>query len=99
MKTLKARCAERNEEFIFSVSQLQSKFKKLVRECKKVALTVKTASGIENFIRDRGYGATFNNLYSLVKTRDSCNPDEAVEPSASSTDKGSDDESEVLGTY
>ena len=95
-KKLKARCAERNEEFNFSVNQLRSKFKKLVGECKKVALTVKTASGIENFIRDRGYGTTFNNLYSLVKTRDSCNPDKAVEPSASLTAKGSGDESEVL---
>ena len=59
-------------------------------------MTVKTASGIENFIRDRGYGMTFNNLYSLVKTRDSCNPDKAVEPSTSLTAKGSGDESEVL---
>lgn len=31
-----------------------------------------------------------------MKTRDSCNPDKAVEPSASLTAKGSDDESEVL---
>lgn len=67
-------------EMNFSVNQLRSKFKKLVGECKRVALTVKTASGIENFIRDRGYGATFNNLYSLVKTGDSCNPGKAVEP-------------------
>lgn len=96
LKKLKARCAERNEEFNFSVNQLRSKFKKLVGECKKVALTVKTASGIENFTRDRGYGVSFNNLYSLVKTRDSCNPDKAVEPSALLTAKGSDDESEVL---
>ena len=80
----------------FSVNQLRSNFRKLVGECKRVALTVKTASRIENFIRDRGYGATFNNLYSLVKTGDSCNPDKAVEPSASLTAKGSGDESEVL---
>ena len=93
---MKARCAERNEEFNISVNQLQSKFKKLVGECKKLALTVETASGIENFIRDRGYGTTFNNLYSLLKTRDSCNPERAVEPSASLTAKGSGDESEVL---
>ena len=96
LKKLKATCAERNEEFNFSVNQLRSKFKKLAGECKKVALTVKTASGIENFIRGGGYGTTFNNSYSLVKTRDSCNPDKAVEPSASLTAKGSDDESEVL---
>ena len=31
-----------------------------------------------------------------MKTRDSCNPDKAVEHSASLTAKGSDDESEVL---
>ena len=53
LKKLKARCAERNEEFNFSVSQLRSKFKKLLEECKKVALTVKTASGIKLYYGSR----------------------------------------------
>lgn len=84
LKKLKARCAERNEECKFTARQLRSKFKKLVAECKKLALTIKTASGVQNFIRERGHGAAFNQLYALVKTRDSCNPEKAVEPSASS---------------
>ena len=53
-------------------------------ECKKIPLTIKTASGTQNFVCERGYGATFNELYALVKTWDSCNPEKAVEPSASS---------------
>ena len=52
LKMLKARCAERNEECTFTVGQIQSKFKKLVSECKKLALTIKTASGVQNFIRE-----------------------------------------------
>lgn len=86
LKILKARCAERNEECTFTVGQLRSKFTKLVSECKKLALTIKTASGVQNFIRERGYGAAFNQLYALVKTRDSCNPEKAVEPSALSVE-------------
>ena len=68
------------------MGELRSKFKKLVAECKKLAFTIKTASGVQNFIRERGYGAAFDQLYALVKTRDSCNPEKAVEPSALSVD-------------
>lgn len=68
------------------MGQLRSKFEKLVAECKKLALTIKTASGVKNFIRERGYGTAFNQLYVLLKTRDSCNPEKAVEPSALSVD-------------
>ena len=79
------------------MKQLRSKFKKLVSECKKIALTIKTASGVQNFLRERGYGATFNQLYAIVKTRDSCNPEKAVEPSApSASNAGSDDETEIF---
>ena len=47
---------------------------------------IKTASGVQNFIREQGYGAAFNQLYTLVKTRDSCNTEKAVEPSALSVE-------------
>ena len=43
---------------------------------------MKTASGVQNFLTKWGYEATFNQLYALLKTRDSCNPDKALEPSA-----------------
>ena len=79
---LRKRAAVRNEEVPFNIIQLRSKFKKSVAECKRVALTIKSATGIERFQQDKGYGPWFNQLYSLVKTRDSCRPELAVEPSA-----------------
>ena len=54
---LKVRCKARNENIQFNVPQLRSKFKKLISECKRVALTIKTASGIKRFQEERGYGA------------------------------------------
>ena len=46
-------------------------------------MTIKTASGIKRFQEERGYGACFNQLFEVVKTRDSCSPELATEPSAS----------------
>ena len=43
---------------------------------------MKTASGIARFQEERGYGIWFSSLFALVKTRDSCQPDQAIEPSA-----------------
>ena len=82
LEELRKRAAVRNEEVPFNIIQLRSKFKKSVAECKRVALTIKSATGIERFQQDKGYGPWFNQLYSLVKTRDSCCPELAVEPSA-----------------
>ena len=65
-----------------TVIQIRSKFKKLVSECKKVTLTIKTATGIKRFLDDRGYGAWFDKLFAIIKTRDSCQPEQANEPSA-----------------
>ncbi len=79
---MKDRCAEREEEINFTVGQLRSKFKKCVEECKKAALTIKTASGIKRFQDEKGYGGWFNQLFALVRTRDSCQPELVVEPSA-----------------
>lgn len=81
-KEINGRCAEREEDFTFTIEQLRSKFKKCVGECKKAALTIKTASGIKRFQDDKGFGAWFNQLFALVRTRDSCQPELAVEPSA-----------------
>ncbi len=53
-----------------------------VAECKKVAFVMKTASGIKRFQDDNGYLAWFNQFFALVKTRDSCQPEQAIEPSA-----------------
>lgn len=72
----------RNESVPFSAVQLRNKFKKATAECKKVALTIKTASGIKRFQDEKNYGQWFNQLFALVKTRDSCQPEQAIEPSA-----------------
>lgn len=53
-----------------------------VSVCKKVCLTMKTASGIATFIEEKEYGKWFDLLFPLVKTRDSCKPENACEPSA-----------------
>ena len=69
--------------FPFSVDQLRNKFKKCISECKKIALTVKTSTGVKRVQDEKQLGAWFNQLFPLVQTRDSCNPDMAVEPSLS----------------
>ena len=62
---------------------MRTKFKRCVAECKKLALTIKTATGVKRIQEDRGYGPWFNQLFSLVQSRDSCNPELAEEPSSS----------------
>ncbi|XP_028396162.1 uncharacterized protein LOC114520140 [Dendronephthya gigantea] len=42
----------------------------------------KTATGIQRFQDEKGFGKWFDLLFPLVKTRDSCQPGMAVEPSA-----------------
>ena len=78
---LKERAAVRNEEVPFDHVQLRTKFKKAIAECKKTSLTMKTSTGIKRFIDEKGYGPWFNSLFAIVKTRDACRPELAVEPS------------------
>ena len=47
-----------------TVNQIRSKFKK------KVTLTIKPATGIKRFLDDKGYGAWFDKLFAIIKTRD-----------------------------
>lgn len=63
--------------------------KKCISDWKKAALTIKTASGIKKFHNEKGYGGWFNQLFALVKTRDSCQPEKAIEPSPSSIESPS----------
>lgn len=79
LKELRARAAKREEDVLFTAVQLRTKFKKLIGECKKIALTVKSATGIKRLQDEKGYGPWFNQLFSLVKTRDSCQPWQAIE--------------------
>ena len=85
LKEVKARASARGEHFDFSVNQLRSKFKKCVSLCKQAALTQKSATGIKRFQEDQGLGKWFTTLFEVVKARESCQPDLALEPSASSS--------------
>ena len=80
LKELKSRALARNETVTFNVVQLRNNFKKVVAECKKAALVMKTARGIKRFQEEKNYGPWFNQLFELVKTRDSCQPGQAIEP-------------------
>jgi len=42
---------------------------------------MKTVTGVKRFQDDKDYGVWFDGLVELVKTRDSCRPDLATEPS------------------
>ena len=90
LQELKERCAARDERIDFSVNQLRTKVKKCVCDCKRAALTIKTATGIKRFQEQKGYGNWFDQLFALVKTRDSCQPEQAIEPSSTSS-KSNDD--------
>ena len=61
------------------------KFQKCVSQGKRAALTQKTATGIKRYQEDRRFGKWFNALFDVVKTRDSCQPKHALEPSRSSS--------------
>ena len=85
LSELRKRCEERKETVKFTIPQMRNKFKKCISECKHAAMTIKTATGIKRFEDDKGYGAWFKQLFPLVQSRDSCQPDLAVEPSCSSS--------------
>ena len=82
LNKLKERANERGEQITFTIQQIRTKFKRCVSDCKQAAMTIKTATGIQRFQDEKGYGKWFDLLFPLVKTRDSCQPAMAVEPSA-----------------
>ena len=80
-KELQERAAKRNSKFMFSISQMRTKFKKCVSDCKNAAMTIKTATGIKRFQDNQGYGKWFPTLFAVLKTRESCQLEQALEPS------------------
>ena len=102
LQELKHRASKRGENVNFTVDQLRTKFKRCISLCKKAALTIKTSTGIKRFQGEKELGQWFDQLYPIVKARDSCNPESAVEPSSSdggdrsmhdtTTSPGDDDE-------
>ena len=61
-------------------------------------MTVKTATGIQRFQDDKNLGQWFNQLYPLVKSRESAQPEQAIEPSASQ-DVAIDENEDEDSTY
>ena len=55
-------------------------------------MTQKTASGIKRFQYQKELGHWFNTYLPLMKTRESCQPDQAVEPSSGEKLPGSEDQ-------
>ena len=92
IKELQKRCQARGKEHTFNIVQTRNKFKKCVSECKKAALTCKSASGIARFQEDRAFGKWFNQLLPIVKSRESCQPEQALEPSSVQPSDQYDDE-------
>ena len=80
LKELKSRSDGKVKSVPFTVGQVRTRFKKCISECKKAALTIKTATGVKRFQDEKNYGVWFDRLFELVKTRDSCRPDLATEP-------------------
>ena len=80
LNEFKSRAEGKGSSFPFTVSRVRAKFKTCISECKKAALTIKTATGVKRFLNDKNYGVWFDRLFELVKTRDSCRPDLATEP-------------------
>ena len=76
------RLEESGKEFPFTCHQIRTKFKSCVAICKKTAMLRQTASGIDNFIDAKGYSKWFKQLFQFVQSRDSCQPDLGIEPSA-----------------
>ena len=86
---------ERHPTFPLAVGQIRNKFKWCVGVCKKVALTVQTATGVKRFIEEKGYGKWFDALFPLIKSRDSCQPEQSVEPSTSNCSSSSNSSTPV----
>ena len=90
-KELKSRAKKRGCVFDKSITQMRNKFKKLVSECEKVSMIFKTATGISEYKDEKNYSKWFDMLFPLIKSRESCQPEQAMEPSAgpSTSDKES----------
>ena len=62
------------------MAQTRTKFKRCVSICRNALLKANTVSGIKRFQEDQELGAWFNKLLSVVKTMDSCQPEQSLEP-------------------
>ncbi len=65
--------------FSFTPIQLRTKFKACVAACKKASMMRRCGSGISNFMDQKPIW--FKKLFPFVESRDSCDPNLALEPS------------------
>ena len=75
-KDLQERLNARGKELQFTVAQIRSELKKLIGECKKVALTVKTATGIDDSKSKRITGRGFLYCFLSFKAEIPVSPNE-----------------------
>ena len=75
-------CLERGQNFEFDITRTRTKFKSCVSLYETAAMTAKTATGIQLFQDDKNLGRWFNQLFPFVKSRESAQPEQAIEPSA-----------------
>ena len=80
-------CLRGAEVINYPIGKMRDKFKKMVGKCKQAAIKQVTASGIKRFLEEKP--AWFNQLFSWVKNRDSCQPEQALQPSSPMINIGS----------
>ena len=76
---LKTRCNSRGAKYTCSVAQTRTKFKRCVSICRKDFLEPKNASGIKRFQEDLELITWFKKLLSVVKTKESDQPEHFIE--------------------
>ena len=86
VKEIQERCTERGEESPYDVNQTRQKFRRCVQACRAAALKTKTTSDITRFQESKDYGQWFNKLMQYISTMDSCQREQAIEPSATMND-------------
>ena len=87
IEELKQRCEQRGTEFGYDVVQTRQKFKRCVTSSREAALKIKTASGIQRFQEDKEFGTWFNKLFAVVKSMDSCQPEQFLEPDCAQSEE------------
>ena len=80
-------------DFPFQVQRMRNKFKSCISICEQICMKMKTASGIERFVEERGYGKWFDLLYALALLYAQCQPENACEPSTHSGNENRQDTS------
>ena len=86
-KVIKELNKKYESNFPFSVKQVRMIFDNCVLQCKRISLLQKTTSGVKNFV-----------IYQFVSSRDSCQPQQEIEPTYSasaSRNEGSEEKEEI----